>query len=262
MCRDSGMPAKAITSDTPKKNVALVPITRLACAVSFVPIACPTRMVAAMPTPNTAPIRKNMMLLAFAVAVSASSPRKRPTQIALTEPFSDCRTLPPRIGNANTNSVRPIGPRVRSRVLAFGIAASCQKPDASPFHGNAQRDSGKLGSCEIVQPGEHRNHEARHLALGSAVLPDPQPGEAGGRDGQGRGRRPTRQGLAQRARGRRAADRARRGNLRGRGRRDRREARDGDGGAHAVRRVRSLARSEEHTSELQSLMRTSYAVFS
>src|SRR3546814_11663962 len=33
MCRDSGMPAKAITSDTPKKNVALVPITRLACAV-------------------------------------------------------------------------------------------------------------------------------------------------------------------------------------------------------------------------------------
>src|SRR5690606_15877697 len=128
MWRDSGMPANAITSDTQKKNVALVPITRLAWAVSLVPIAWPTRMVAAMPTPNTAPIRKNMMLLAFAVAVSASSPRKRPTQIALTEPLSDCSTLPPRIGSANTNRVRPIGPWVRSRVPVFGIVASCQKP--------------------------------------------------------------------------------------------------------------------------------------
>src|SRR3546814_2472290 len=105
---------------------------------------------------------------------------RRPPRSTLTDTLFPYTTL--FRSNANTNSVRPIGPRVRSRVLAFGIAASCQKPDASPFHGNAQRDSGKLGSCEIVQPGEHRNHEARHLALGSAVLPDPQPGEAGGRD--------------------------------------------------------------------------------
>src|SRR3546814_11716403 len=93
-----------------------------------------------MPAPNTAPIRKNMKLLAFAVAVSASSPRKRPTQIALPETFSDCRTLPPRIGNANTNSVRPIGPRVRSRFLALGHAASYQQPAARPFQGNATRN--------------------------------------------------------------------------------------------------------------------------
>src|SRR3546814_17076531 len=119
-------------------------------------------MGAAMTTPNTAPIRKNMMLLAFAVAVSASSPRKPPTQIALTEPFSDCRTLPPRIGNANTNSVRPIGPRVRSRVLAFGLAASCQKPDACPFTGKPARASGHLGQIENATQGEHRDQEDSH----------------------------------------------------------------------------------------------------
>src|SRR3546814_11458783 len=106
----------------------------------------------------------------------------------MTEPFSDCRTLPPRIGNANTNSVRPMGPRVRSRVLAFGIAASCQKPDESPFHGNAQRDSDKLESCQIVQPVEHRHHEARHLAQGSALLLDLEPAEAGGGERQTRRR--------------------------------------------------------------------------
>ena len=73
-------PAMAMITDRPMKKVALVPTTRRACAMSRAPIACPIRMVEAMPKPNTEPIRKNMMLLAFAVAVSAASPRKRPTQ--------------------------------------------------------------------------------------------------------------------------------------------------------------------------------------
>ena len=37
---------------------------------------------------------------------SARPPRNLPTQTALTEPFSDCSTLPSRIGRANANSVR------------------------------------------------------------------------------------------------------------------------------------------------------------
>jgi hypothetical protein len=87
-------------------------------------MASPTRIVAAKPTPKTAPSRKNRMLFAFATPVSASSPRKRPTHTAFTEPLSDCSTLPPRIGSANRNSVEAIGPCVRSRRF---IRAACGK---------------------------------------------------------------------------------------------------------------------------------------
>src|SRR5690606_37076785 len=100
---------------------------------------------------------------AFAVAVSASSPRKRPTQMALTEPLSDCSTLPPMIGSANTNSVRPIGPWVRSRVLAvFGIAASCQ----SPRDDSARVDARGWGTMEVLEdPGWHVVRIATGLLL-------------------------------------------------------------------------------------------------
>ncbi len=118
---DSHQPATAITTDRPMKNVALVPMTRRACGRSRAPIDWPIRIEAAMPMPNTEPIRKNMMLLAFAVAVSAASPRKRPTQIAFTEPFIDWAMLPARMGRANRNRLRPIGPVVRSS----GALAMC-----------------------------------------------------------------------------------------------------------------------------------------
>jgi hypothetical protein len=39
------------------------------------PMLWPTRMVAAMPTPKIVPIRKNMIVFALAVAVSAAPPR-------------------------------------------------------------------------------------------------------------------------------------------------------------------------------------------
>jgi len=65
----------AMITDRPMKKVALVPTTRRAWAMSRAPMAWPIRMVEAMPKPNTEPIRKNMMLLALAVAVSAASPR-------------------------------------------------------------------------------------------------------------------------------------------------------------------------------------------
>ena len=68
-------PAIAISTDKAVKKLALVPMTRRARAVSRAPIAWPIRIVAAMPMPKIEPIRKNMMLLALAVAVSAASPR-------------------------------------------------------------------------------------------------------------------------------------------------------------------------------------------
>ena len=54
-------------------------------------------------------------MLALEVAASASSPRKRPTQIALIEPFSDCRIEESSVGSAKASRVGPIGPVVRSR---------------------------------------------------------------------------------------------------------------------------------------------------
>ena len=55
------------------------------------------------------------MVLALAVAATAPSPRKRPTQIVLIEPLSDCRMFDPSVGSANASSVLEIGPLVRSR---------------------------------------------------------------------------------------------------------------------------------------------------
>jgi hypothetical protein len=54
-------------------------------------------------------------MLALDVAASASSPSRRPTQIALIEPFSDCSTFPARIGRENISSVGAIAPSVRLR---------------------------------------------------------------------------------------------------------------------------------------------------
>ncbi len=68
-------PATDITTEIRKKNVALVPTTRLASGRSFAPMHWPTRMVAAMAMPNAAPISRNMTVLAFEVAVRAASPR-------------------------------------------------------------------------------------------------------------------------------------------------------------------------------------------
>ena len=42
-----------------------------------------------MPKPNTKAVSRNITMLALDVAASAPSPRKRPTQMALTVPFSD-----------------------------------------------------------------------------------------------------------------------------------------------------------------------------
>ncbi len=121
-----------MSTEMPMKKLALVPITRRARGVSCAPIDWAMRMLAAMPMPNTEPIRKNMMLLALAAAVSAFSPRKRPTQTALTEPLSDWATLPPRIGNANSSRLRPMGPVVRSRPERCAmLVSSCRQAHTS-----------------------------------------------------------------------------------------------------------------------------------
>ena len=53
--RDSGKPIAANTTEIVRKNVAAVPITLRAPGRSLRPIAWPTRMVVAMPKPNTPP---------------------------------------------------------------------------------------------------------------------------------------------------------------------------------------------------------------
>ncbi|SOY58763.1 hypothetical protein CBM2585_B10029 [Cupriavidus taiwanensis] len=92
--------------------MVLVPTTRRAWSTSRAPTAWPIMMVLAMLMPNTTPSRKNRMMLALEVAVSAASPRKRPTQTELMEAFSDCRMLLPSTGSENSSKVRPIGPVV------------------------------------------------------------------------------------------------------------------------------------------------------
>jgi len=83
-----------------------------------------------MPKPNTAEMSKNMTRLAFVVAASARSPSRRPIQIALIDPLTDCSTLEPRVGRAKSNSVRPIGPVVRSRCgfAMVGPCFACRRP--------------------------------------------------------------------------------------------------------------------------------------
>ena len=66
-------------------------------------------MVVAIAKPKTKAVSRNMMMLALDVAASASSPRKRPTQIALIEPFSDWRIEEPSVGKAKASRVGPIG---------------------------------------------------------------------------------------------------------------------------------------------------------
>ena len=105
----------AMATEMPAKKLALVPTTRLVSGRLFAPMCCPMRIVAASATPNAAPISRNITTLAFEVAVSAASPRKRPTQMELTEPLSDCSTFASRIGSANLNSPMGIEPSVRVR---------------------------------------------------------------------------------------------------------------------------------------------------
>ena len=59
-----------------------------------------------------------MRMLPLAVAANASSPKNRPTQTALIEPFNDCNADDPRVGNANKSIVLGIDPLVRSRRLS------------------------------------------------------------------------------------------------------------------------------------------------
>ena len=118
---DSGQPSKASSREISPKKVALLPSTRLAWAMLRAPMDWAIRMFVAMLTPNMAPISANITLLALAVAVSAASPRCPPTQTALTEPLSDCSTLPASMGRAKVSKVLAIGPWVRSRVRGLDM---------------------------------------------------------------------------------------------------------------------------------------------
>jgi hypothetical protein len=155
-CRISGantQPSAAMIIAPPRTSPTADPKARRAPSRSCRPKLWPTRIVAAMPKPNTAPKVRNMMMFAFEVAASAPSPRKRPTQIALIEPFSDWRMLEPSVGSAKARSVRPICPVVRSRWPGlepgrpadpgFGLGSGCRSLTHSLRHVGRSTRSGE-----------------------------------------------------------------------------------------------------------------------
>src|SRR4051812_10189923 len=100
------------------------------------------RMVEAIPKPNTKAVSRNITILALDVAASAPSPRKRPTQIALTVPFSDWRIDEASVGSAKASRVLPIAPSVRlprapRLVPASAIHSPCEQL-AEPLQGGTQ----------------------------------------------------------------------------------------------------------------------------
>ena len=127
---DNAKPRRHMASDKPRKNTALVPTTRLASAKFLAPMHCPTITVDAIEKPNRTPNSRNITTLELPTAAKAASPRYFPTQTALTEPLTDCSTLPNRIGSANASSERGMGPSVneylvctnspRRRLTGFG----------------------------------------------------------------------------------------------------------------------------------------------
>ena len=192
MWRDSSQPSAAMAADARPNTVALVPITRLAWGRLCAPIACATRMVAAMPMPKISPISANSTLLALAVAVSAASPRWRPTQIALIEPLSDCSTLPPRMGSEKTSRVLAMGPCVRSRTPAPCMAAAGRvlragadsAPERLPPRGVSAPGAVEAGSLAVASGIRAIVRRAAWLAA-SAVRQPASVHRRSGDDGQG-----------------------------------------------------------------------------
>jgi len=77
-----------------------------------------------------------MTRLALEVAASASSPRKRPTQIALTEPFSDWMIEETSVGMAKASRVLPVALAGMRRLALFCFDHRCLRHPSegwSPF---------------------------------------------------------------------------------------------------------------------------------
>src|SRR6478672_8174002 len=107
-----------------------------------------------MPKPKTKAISRNMVILALEVAASACSPRKRPTQIALIEPFSDWRIEEMSVGTAKASKALPIGPCVRSMPpRAPGGRLAMEAPLAAPPDNREGRDA---VPARLAQPGQSR----------------------------------------------------------------------------------------------------------
>src|SRR5712672_39508 len=102
--------------DSPRKNTALVPTTRFASATFFAPTHCATMTVVAIVKPNITPNIRNITTFELPTAANAASPRYFPTHTALTDPFTDCRTLPNRMGNENASKARGIEPSVNENL--------------------------------------------------------------------------------------------------------------------------------------------------
>src|SRR5271165_704025 len=111
-------PVKLIASDSPRKKTALVPTTRFASAMFLAPTHCAIMIVDAIEKPNMTPNKRNITTLAFPTAARDAAPRNLPTQMAFTEPFTDCSTLPDRMGNEKTNKARGMDPSVKENLGA------------------------------------------------------------------------------------------------------------------------------------------------
>jgi len=131
MSGENAKPSAPVMTDRMKKKLVLVPTTFFASSIRRAPRFCPSRMTDAIEMPKLRLIRKNIRKFALDVAARAVSPSRRPTQIALMEPFNVCSTLPSRIGSEKTNSVLAIGPSVRcapAEADAFGWDVAMMGP--------------------------------------------------------------------------------------------------------------------------------------
>ena len=129
------------------------------------------RIVAAIAMPKAAPISRNMTVLAFDVAVSAASPRKRPTQIEFTEPFRDCRMLANRMGSEKRIKPRLIEEALRQFFAVRETPGLKKKPTTSEL-----LDWLKLLLSDDISPEMLRERDPRKLIppLHGALLKNEQ----------------------------------------------------------------------------------------
>ena len=126
------------------------------------PNAWPMRMVEAMPKPNTKAVSRNMTMLALDVAASASSPRKRPTQMALIVPFSDWRIEEASVGSAKASRVGPIGPASGRR--------ACRRAAASPSSSQADPAAAQHARTRLPELAEPLQRRAQPFGLGGLLV--------------------------------------------------------------------------------------------
>src|SRR5690606_2207578 len=166
-------PIAATVRVSMKEKPMAVPKVRRAPSRLRAPKRCPIFTVPAMPKPKAAEETRNMMMLALAVAARASSPIRRPTQIELIVPFSDCSMFEASVGTLNISKVRMIGPCVRSPLNgsagALLMLTSCPPGVAVELDVEAFGQSQILGQTKLCKPAFALSQSSRIGTLGHQV---------------------------------------------------------------------------------------------